>query len=44
VKIRTVKHNNRKKTFEIRTSTKTLILPFSQADPVPTVEDLATTA
>ena len=39
MKIRAVKHNNRKKTFEIRTSTKTLVLPFSQGDPTPTVED-----
>jgi hypothetical protein len=39
VKIRTVKHNNRKKVFEIRTSTKALVLPFSQADPKPTVND-----
>ena len=39
VEIRAVKHNNRNKTFEIRTSTKTLILPFSQGDPAPTVED-----
>jgi hypothetical protein len=39
VKIRGVKHNNRKKTFELRTSTKTLVFPFSQADPLPTVED-----
>ena len=39
MKIRAVKHNNRKKTFEIRTSAKTLVLPFSQADPTPTVED-----
>ncbi len=39
MKIRSVTHNNRKKTFEIRTSTKTLVLPFSQADPAPTVED-----
>jgi len=39
VKIRTVRHNNRKKTFEIRTSTKALVLPFSQGDPPPTVDD-----
>lgn len=39
MKIRAVKHNNRKKTFEIRTSTKTLVLPFAQADPRPTVAD-----
>ena len=39
MKIRAVKHNNRKKTFEIRTSTKTLVLPFSRAFPRPTVAD-----
>jgi len=39
VKIRTVKHNNRKKTFELRTSTKRLVLPFSQSEPTPTVKD-----
>lgn len=39
MKIRAVKHNNRNKTFEIRTSTKRLVFPFSQAEPTPTVED-----
>ena len=39
MKIRGVKHNNRNKTFEIRTSTKKLVFPFSQGDPAPTVED-----
>ena len=39
MKIRAVKHNNRKKTFEVRTSTKALVLPFSQADPKPTAVD-----
>ena len=39
MKIRSVKHNNRKKTFEIRTSTKSLGFPFSKADPSPTSED-----
>jgi len=39
VKIRSVKHNNRKKAFEVHTSTKSLIFPFSKANPTPTIED-----
>jgi hypothetical protein len=39
VKIRAVTHNNRKRTFEVRTSSKTLVFPFSKADPTPTMED-----
>lgn len=39
MKIRSVRHNNRKKMFEVRTSTKTLVLPFSKTDPVPTMDD-----
>ena len=39
MKIRTVKHNNRKKVFEVRTSTRALVLPFSQGDPKPTSDD-----
>jgi hypothetical protein len=39
VKIRSVRHNNRKKLFEIRTSTRTLAFPFSKADPKPTIQD-----
>ena len=39
MKIRSVTHNNRKKVFEVRTSTKTLPFPFSKADPAPTVRD-----
>lgn len=39
MKIRSVRHNNRKKTFEIRTSTKRLDLPFSRSEPAPTLED-----
>jgi hypothetical protein len=35
VKIRSVKHNSRRKTFEIRTSTKTLAFPFSKVKPAP---------
>ena len=39
MKIRSVTHNNRKKVFEIRTSTKRLVFPFSKADPTPTIQD-----
>jgi hypothetical protein len=42
VKIRTVKHNSRKKAFEIRTSTKSLAFPFSKAEPAPSLEDPVT--
>ena len=35
MKIRSVTHNNRKKVFEVRTSTKKLVFPFSKADPTP---------
>jgi hypothetical protein len=39
VRIRSVVHNNRRKVFNVRTSTKTLVFPFSKADPVPTIQD-----
>ena len=39
MKIRSVTHNNRKKAFEVRTSTKALVFPFSTADPPPTIQD-----
>jgi hypothetical protein len=39
MKIRSVVHNNRKKAFEVRTSTQQLVMPFSEADPTPTSED-----
>jgi hypothetical protein len=42
VKIRSARHNNRKKVFEIRTSTKSLVFPFSKAEPTPTIEDSIT--
>ena len=42
MKIRSVRHNNRKKVFEVGTSTKTLVLPFSKASPTPTTEDPVT--
>jgi hypothetical protein len=39
MKIRSVTHNNRKKAFEVRTSTKALVFPFSKADSPPTIQD-----
>jgi hypothetical protein len=39
MKIRSVVHNNRKKAFEVRTSTKVLVFPFSKANPSPTTKD-----
>ena len=42
MKIRSVRHNNRKKVFEVGTSTKTLVFPFSKTRPTPTTEDPVT--
>ena len=39
MKIRSVTHNNRKKIFEVRNATKSLIFPFSKAVPTPTIHD-----
>ena len=39
MKIRSVRHNNRKKVFEVRTSTRRLVFPFSRAEPTPTIQD-----
>jgi len=39
LKIRSVRHNNRKKVFDIRTATKTLVFPFSKAEPTPTIQN-----
>ena len=39
MKIRSVNYNNRKKAFEVKTSTRTFQLPFSQVEPQPTVTD-----
>lgn len=39
MKIRSVTHNNRKKLFEVRTSTKKLAFPYSKAEPTPTIQD-----
>ena len=39
MKIRSVKNNNRKKAFEIRVSSRTLLFPYRKGDPLPTTED-----
>src|SRR5882724_12283065 len=39
MKIRSVKHNNRKKAFEIKTSSRTLQFPYSKLDLQPTGVD-----
>ena len=39
MRIRSVRHNNRKKIFEVRTSAKALAFPYSKADPRPTPDD-----
>lgn len=39
MKIRSVRHNNRRKVFEVSTSRKRLVFPFFKADPKPTTED-----
>lgn len=35
MKIRSVKYNNRRKAFEVKTSTRTFVLPYAKADPPP---------
>ncbi len=39
MKIRSVTHNNRKRTFEVRTGKKILVLPFSKVEPRPSSDD-----
>jgi len=39
MKIRSVKYNNRKKAFEIKTSGRNLQFPYSKTEPVPSVKD-----
>ena len=39
MKIRAVVGNNRKKVFEAKTSTRTLVFPYAKADPRPTAND-----
>lgn len=39
MKIQSVSRNNRKKAFQVKTSTKTFQLPYSKVDPQPSVND-----
>jgi len=39
VKIRGVRINNRRKAFEVRTSSRRLLMPFARVDPKPTAAD-----
>lgn len=39
MKIRSVKHNNRRKAFEIKTSGRDLAFPYSKVEPEPRVKD-----
>lgn len=39
MKIRSVKHNNRKKVFEIRVGTRRFLFPFAKTDPPPSSDD-----
>jgi Cro/C1-type HTH DNA-binding domain len=39
MKIRSVAPNNRKKAFEVKTSTRSFVYPYAKADPQPTVND-----
>ena len=39
MRIRSVKHNNRKKVFEVRVSGKALAFPYAKADPNPTPDN-----
>ena len=42
MKIRSVVHNNRKKAFEVRTSSKQLLFPYAKAEPQPDSADPVT--
>jgi len=42
MKIQSVKHNNRRKAFDVRVSSKTLVFPYGKTDPAPTSEDAVT--
>jgi len=39
MKIRSITYNNRKKAFEVMTSAKTFVFPYTKVDPKPTAED-----
>lgn len=40
MKLRSVRHNNRKKVFEVRTGARTFLFPFAKTDPQPSASDL----
>ena len=40
MRIRSVRHNNRKKAFEVRLASRTLVFPYSKSDPRPRTENL----
>ena len=40
MRIRSVRHNNRKKAFEVRLASRTFVFPYSKSDPRPRTEDL----
>ncbi len=42
MKIRSVKHNNRRKVFDVRISSKALVFPYSKTDPAATSENPVT--
>jgi hypothetical protein len=44
VKLRGIRVNNRRKVFEVRTSSRRLLLPFAKVDPKPTAMDPVTRA
>ncbi len=39
MKIKTVAGNNRRKVFEVKTATRTWVLPYAKLDPRPTLQD-----
>jgi hypothetical protein len=39
MKLRSARHNNRKKVFEIKTWTRAIVFPFAKSDPQPTPAD-----
>ena len=39
MKVRAVVGNNRRKAFEVKTSTQTLVFPYARVDPRPTAQD-----
>ena len=39
MKIRSIRHNNRKRVFEVKANSRRLVFPYSKADPKPTAAD-----